>query len=217
MLIRLDPRVPAKEGSTKLAEGWVDRRWLSNGRQKKRSTQSQKRETGHENESERRDMARDRANKQYCGHNLNTIQTIERPDISAMQTEAHWKVIHRAVGSGATDTVAYIESLQSVQTKKGLGSKNGTENEVANGERIPNLGEKHVLRVTTEGVSKQIVAQMCDVNKPLLSVKKIMSAGKKVAFDPNGSYIEDKTTQENMWTKEEGGCACCVWLSGRSS
>ena len=54
-------------------------------------------------------------------------------------------------------------------------------------------------RVTTEGVSRQIVAQVCDVSKSLISVKKIMSACEKVVFDPNGSDTEDKTTREKMW------------------
>ena len=62
----------------------------------------------------------------------------------------------------------------------------GTKYEVANCERIPNLGEKQFLGVITEGVSGQIVAQVCDVNKLLQSVKKSMSAGNKVVIDPNG-------------------------------
>ena len=104
----------------------------------------------------------------------------------------------------ATETVAGIESLESVQGKEGPTGKRGTE-KVANDERIPNLGEKQFSGVTTELVSRQIVAQVCDVKKPLLSVQKIMSAGNKVVFGRNGPYIEDKTTREEMWMKEKGG------------
>ena len=48
-------------------------------------------------------MAREKANKQSCGHKLNMFHTIERPDISAMQTEADQEMIDLAVDSGATD------------------------------------------------------------------------------------------------------------------
>ena len=88
---------------------------------------------------------------------------------------------------GATKTVLGIESLQGVQTKEGPATGRCSEYEVANGERVPNHGEQQFLGVNTEGVSRQIVGQVCDVSKPLLSVKKIMSAGNKVVFDPDGS------------------------------
>ena len=115
-------------------------------------------------------------------------------------------MIDLAVDSAARETVVGIESLQSVQTKRGLASRRGTEHEVANGDRIPNLGEKQFLGVTTEGVSRQIIAQVRDVNKPPQCVKKIMSAGNTVVFFYlNGSYIEDRTARERMWMKEEGG------------
>ena len=79
------------------------------------------------------------------------------------------------------------------------------EYEVANGVRIPNLGEKKFLGVSEEGTTRTITAQVCEVTKPLLSVKKVMAAGNRVVFDADGSYIEDKQTQEKMWLKEENG------------
>ena len=47
--------------------------------------------------------------------------------------------------------------------------------------------------------------QVCDVNKPLLSVSKIVQGGNRVVFDGNGSYIEDTTNGERMWLQEKGG------------
>ena len=46
---------------------------------------------------------------------------------------------------------------------------------------------------------------MCDVDKALLSVKKVVLTGNKVVFDSDGSYIEDKTHDQKMWLKEEKG------------
>ena len=52
---------------------------------------------------------------------------------------------------------------------------------------------------------RNLTAQVCDVNKPLLSVKKVLKAGHRVVFDEDGSYIEDKVTGETMSLREESG------------
>ena len=46
------------------------------------------------------------------------------------------------VDSGASETVVNEDMIQSVETKEGKAYKNGVCYEVANGIRIPNLGEK---------------------------------------------------------------------------
>ena len=51
----------------------------------------------------------------------------------------------------------------------------------------------------------EITAQVCGVNKPLLSVSKIVAAGNRVVFDPDGSYIEDTESGEKVWLKNQGG------------
>ena len=76
---------------------------------------------------------------------------------------------------------------------------------MASGSLIPNLGEKKFAAVDAGGVEKKMTAQVCEVNKPLLSVKKVVTAGNRVVFDPEGSYIEDKQTLEKMWLQEEIG------------
>ena len=48
-------------------------------------------------------------------------------------------------------------------------------------------------------------AQVCDVNKALLSVAKTVKMGNRVVFEDEGSYIEDKTTGERMYLEERGG------------
>ena len=55
-----------------------------------------------------------------------------------------------------------------------------------------------------EGTRKTITAQVADVNKGLLSVRKIVAAGNRVVFDSD-SYIEDKQTGERMWLTEAQG------------
>ena len=89
--------------------------------------------------------------------------------------------------------------------KEGAARRRGVEYEVANGVRIPNLGEKKFVGISNEGVSRQITAQVCDVNKGLLSVRKMVNAGNRVVFDRHGSYIEDAQTGEIMNLEEKQG------------
>ena len=78
--------------------------------------------------------------------------------------------------------------------------------EVANGIRIPNVGEQKFSGTSEEMVTRHITAQVCEVNKAFLSVKKIVKAGNRVVFDDEeGSFIEDKKTGERMWVQEENG------------
>ena len=102
--------------------------------------------------------------------------------------------------------------LGSVDTVPGVGSKRGVMYEVANGVRIPNLGEKTFVGVTEEGMQRRIVAQVAEVNKALMSVRKLVAAGNRVVFDTE-SYIEDKATGERTWLEEEGGMYMLkVWV-----
>ena len=58
---------------------------------------------------------------------------------------------------------------------------------------------------------------MCDVNKALLSVKKVTSAGNKKVFDDDGSFVEDKKTGERMWLTEVNGMYMLkMWIRRKS-
>jgi len=133
------------------------------------------------------------------------LRTIMPEGLNPVSAKGEWELIEMAVDSGATETVVSDEMLTSVETKESWGSKKGVEYEVANGETIPNLGEKKFHGVTENGITRNLTAQVCEVNKALLSVKKIIAAGNRVTFDEAGSFIEDKMTGEKIWLKDEGG------------
>ena len=136
---------------------------------------------------------------------LKILETIEPEGLCHVDVQGGWVEFELAVDSGATETVVSEEMLTMVETKPGAASKRGVEYEVANGVRIPNLGEKKFMAETEDGVVRSITAQVCDVNKALLSVKKVVAAGNRVVFDDGGSYIEDKSTGERMWMIENNG------------
>ena len=119
--------------------------------------------------------------------------------------EQEWEEIEMAVDSGATETVVGENMLTSIDTKEGSAYKRGVQYEVASGDLIPNLGEKRFVGICENGETRNMTAQVCDVNKALLSVKRMVQAGNRVVFEPSGGYIEDTHTGERIHMKESGG------------
>ena len=77
------------------------------------------------------------------------------------------------------------------------------------------MGEKTFKCLTAEGILRNMTAQVCEVNKALLSVKRLVAAGNTVVFGSrNGSFIEDNDTGERIWLEEEsnGMYALTVWV-----
>ena len=100
------------------------------------------------------------------------------------------------------------DCIQSVPVQSNAASQRGVAYQVANGAQIPNLGEKvlqGVMEGSSTGVARKIKTHICAVNKPLLSVSKLVKAGNTVVFSPEGSYIQDTSTQELIWLVEEQG------------
>ena len=142
--------------------------------------------------------------KKQTGGSLRGLETIEPEGVMTV-AEAEWEEIEFAVDSGASETVVSDTMLNSVPTVPNAASRRGVMYEVANGERIANLGEKQIRGFTDgEGLQRRITAQVCDVNKPLMSVSKLVQAGNTVVFSPGGAYIEDEA-QQKIWLREQGG------------
>ena len=100
------------------------------------------------------------------------IKTIE-PEMISIVMPGEWEEIKLSVDSGANESVVPPEFTSSIPTMPGPASKRGVEYKVANGERIPNEGEKKFQAVVEEGAMKNMVVQLCDVNQGLLSVSKV--------------------------------------------
>ena len=127
--------------------------------------------------------------------------------------------IEVAADSGATETVMPEETLNGIIGITGSAAcKRGVMYEVADGTQIPNLGERKFLGITEDGKGKGVIAQICAINKSLMSVSKIASKGNRVVFDDDASYIENKATGEKTWLRQSGGMYYLkMWVSRKSS
>ena len=107
--------------------------------------------------------------------------------------------------------------LPGIETKPGEGTRRGVQYELASGDRIPNLGEKNFTAFGDEGQARNIKAQVCDVNKPLMSVSKMVQANNTIVFSKRGSYIEDDFTKERLPLREHGGMYMLkLWVRNQS-
>ena len=78
------------------------------------------------------------------------------------------------VDSGATETVITEQMLSAIRRQEGTQNRRGVTYEVAHGVTIPNLGGKKSIAHTQGGQKRGITAQVCELNKALLSVTKLM-------------------------------------------
>jgi len=134
-----------------------------------------------------------------------SLITIMPEGVMSVDEIREWEEIDMAVDSGATESVIGEEMLMNVEMKEGEATRRGVQYEVASGSLIPNLGEKKFMAVDEQGVERRMTVQVCDVNKPLLSVHKIVQAGNEVVFSRHGSYVKHEATGEKMHLRETGG------------
>ena len=145
---------------------------------------------------------------------LNMLATIQPESLNVVSHDG-WEELELTVDSGASETVVPEGMVNSVEVKEGPAAKSGVQYECANGDRIPNLGEQKFVAYTQEGCQKGIRAQVCEVNKALLSVRRLVEAGNRVVFDAGGSYIEDIYRGEKMYLQEKQGMySLKVWTKG---
>ena len=86
-----------------------------------------------------------------------------------------------------------------------LGALRGLHYVSASGGRLANLGERKVNLLAENGTWASIVFQVVGINKPLLSVSKLISDGWRVVFDEEESFMIHKTTQQYIKIKRERG------------
>ena len=113
-------------------------------------------------------------------------------------SEDEWQEIEVTVDSGACETVMPTDLCQSIPLMQSLTS-HGAEYEVANGESLPNLGERRCLLMTMGAKDpKKITFQVADVHKPLLSISRCADMGFNCHLGKHGGYLEDTVTGQQI-------------------
>ena len=150
---------------------------------------------------------------------LNILAVIEPPGtLNALKDPSGYVEVVMTVDSGASETVMRKDTLEQVPIVKGAPHTRGVKYEVANGEIVDNEGERNFVAETEEGITRSLKAQVCGVNRDLLSVSKLVKNGSRVVFSSVGSYVQDEQTGQHMWLKEAGGMyTLSLWVKGNGS
>ena len=119
-----------------------------------------------------------------------------------------WEYIETILDSGATVTVIPPHVGHAYEVLPSAASRAGVKYEVANGEEIPNLGEKLMPVMTREGSMRGLRAQVADVSKALQSVRALVKAGHMVIFgdgdEGQSHYVYNKFTGETNEVTDDG-------------
>ena len=109
-----------------------------------------------------------------------------------------------AVDSGACDTVMPL-SICDFQILPSYQSRNKMAYEVANGESIPNLGERPcIIRTPGSWQERKITFQVADVHKPLLSISRAADAGFNCTLTDKGGWLIPRDGGESIPIKRRG-------------
>ena len=126
---------------------------------------------------------------------LNMLTVKERHPLSVVQPAPEWVEIEITIDSGACDTVMPENMCPHISLLASESSRAGLEYEVANGEGLPNLGEKKCLMMTEDSnMMKRVIFQCADVHKALLSVSRVADLGYECILGKDGGQLRDVVT-----------------------
>ena len=106
--------------------------------------------------------------------------------------------------SGACDSVMPAEWADNYPAERS-GREGVTSYVAANGEKVPNLGEKTLNVCTSEGQYSRMKFQLAPVNQALCSVSGLCNGGNRVVFEADHGYIENLQTGSITWLECRDG------------
>ena len=139
---------------------------------------------------------------------------LEKKGLSAVKGEEEWVEIEPTADSGACDTVIPRAMADVIPIMPSLASLRGMEYKVANGQSIPNLGERRCL-IWTEGAteSKKINMQVADAHKGLLSLSRCAGMGLESRLGRRAGALVCETTGEVLPLARKGNLYVLrVWV-----
>ena len=103
--------------------------------------------------------------------------------------------------------------LPNVKVRPSEGSKRGQKYTSASKHKIRNLGEQHCEAYTETGEQTEVLFQVADVSKPLVSVAAICERGNRVIFGRSGGVVQNLHSGSQIpFRRENGIYILSMWL-----
>ena len=122
--------------------------------------------------------------------------------------ESKCEKIIAILDSGVSVTVVPPHVGRDYEITRGEAAIAGVRYEIADGNEIPNLGEKLLPIMTREGAWRALKAEVADISRPLQSVRSLVKTGHRVVFgggdDGNFHFIENFLSGEVNAVEDDG-------------
>ena len=83
----------------------------------------------------------------------------------------------------------------------------------AGSEKIRNLGQQHIRACTSEGMETEVLFQVAEISKPLISVSAICERGNRVIFGKGGGVVQHLAIgHETPFYRQNGIYILEMWL-----
>ena len=121
--------------------------------------------------------------------------------------------VDSVVDSGAAALVAPPTMLPSVKVEPSPGSIRGQNYTSASKHKVKNLGQQRIRACTEEGDETEVLFQIADVSKPLVSVLSICERGNRVLFGKSGGVVINmQSGKEIPFYRRNGIYVLSLWL-----
>ena len=128
-----------------------------------------------------------------------------------------WVKVKSVMDSGASAPVAPPSMMPSVKIEPSEGSKRGQKYSSASKHKIKNLGQQHLKACTEQGDETEVLFQIADISKPLVSVSAICEKGNRVIFGRAGGVVQNLATGKLIpFQRENGIYVLSLWLEDTS-
>ena len=124
--------------------------------------------------------------------------------VKEAEFHGRWERMRSVMDSGASITVIPPSVGKLYELTESAASKAGVQYQVANGDELPNLGEKFLPLFTREGTTRGMLAQVADVTMPLQSPRALYATGHLVVLDGPDSFVLNKITGEVNCMEDDG-------------
>ena len=127
--------------------------------------------------------------------------------------EDGWVKVDSVVDSGASASVAPPTMAPNAKLRPSAGSRRGRKFTSASKHKLANLGEQLLQACTEDGTETQVLFQIADVSRPLVSVSAITEMGNRVIFGISGGVVQClKTGRGTPFYKRNGIYVLSMWI-----
>ena len=123
-----------------------------------------------------------------------------------------YKLVEAVLDSGAEESVSPPKFFPGPVVPSVM-SKAGGSYRVANGQRVPNIGQQAVNFHTDEGIKAGLLFQTAEIERPLISASALAASGNNVVFSKSGgSIVHEQSGRTTQLHKRGGIYVLRMWI-----